>query len=204
LGEKRGGIFGRCGYRICDRGREGNDRPERAWKRSARCSRSDPPQEKAIRPPINDHGRCRVPALSAVGSGAGVPSQSQASRGRELLSPPASTASLPGRPARPACPWGFFRLGVRETWPCGGAAQRRSAVPCCAEPREQPHMAAHGGAWSHDSRVGIGRPRRWNLPFVHFLGSLLAPGQPLPLSLRVIRLLFSFPLVPWPVGVACV
>ena len=167
MGEKRGGIFGRCGYRICDRGRQaamiglnvhGSDllaAPDQTPRKKKRSGHRSTIMAGA------ECQRCPLWAPAACRRAFSIPSKPWT----RALVPPASTASLPG---------GFFRLGVKETWPCGKGG------PLCRAAR----AAAHGGSrgrveyWSHDSRVGIGRPRRWNLPFVHLLGSLLAPGQP--------------------------
>ena len=160
MGEKRGGIFGRCGYRICDRGRQAAMIGLNVHGSDLLAAPDQTPRKKKR----SGHRSLPVARASAVGSG-GVPAC--------LLNPKqAVDASSCPRP-RAQLPY----PGVSSV-----SASRRRGLAAravrCAEPREQPHMAAHGGAWSHDSRVGIGRPRRWNLPFVHLLGSLLAPGQP--------------------------
>ena len=158
-----------------------------------------PPARKSD--PATDHCRWREPALWAPAAclrAFSIPSKPWT---RALV--PAREHSFLTRAAGPAgLPLGFLPSGR----PGDVAVRGRSATAVrCAVLCRAARAAAHGGSRGRvESRVGIGRPRRWNLPFVHFLGSLLAPGQPLPLSLRVIRLLFSFPPVPWPVGVACV
>jgi hypothetical protein len=139
------------------------------------------------------HRSWPVASASAVGSGR-VPSQSQACRGRELLSRPPAHCAL--RSPAAAGPLGFLRLGGRETWPCRGAAQRRFAVACCAAPR------AHGGSRGRaESRAGIQEDLAGGIFRLFTCWARCSPPANLP-PLRAIRL--PFQLFPCSVGVACV
>jgi len=145
-----------------------------------------PPARKSD--PATDHCRWREPALWAPAAclrAFSIPSKPWT----RALVPPASTASLPG---------GFFRLGVKETWPCGKGG------PLCRAAR----AAAHGGSRGRvESRLTSGDRKTSPVESsVCSLAGLAARPRPTYLSpspsLRVIRL--PFQLFPCSVGVACV
>jgi len=118
--------------------------------------------------------RCPLWAPAACRRAFSIPSKPWT----RALVPPASTASLPG---------GFFRLGVKETWPCGKGG------PLCRAAR----AAAHGGSRGRvESRLTSGDRKTSPVESsVCSLAGLAARPRPTYLSpspsLRVIRLLFQ-------------